>query len=46
MNQALPHSVEAEQGVLGSILISPLQAMPQSAKRQKAGKLAFHAQQL
>jgi hypothetical protein len=33
MNQALPHSVEAEQGVLGSILISPLQAMPECIEK-------------
>jgi len=33
MNQSPPHSVEAEQGVLGSILISPLQAMPECIEK-------------
>ena len=28
MNQAAPHSAEAEQGVLGSILLSPRQVIP------------------
>jgi hypothetical protein len=29
MNQAAPHSVEAEQGVLGSMLLSPCQVIPE-----------------
>ena len=33
MNQSPPHSVEAEQGVLGSILISPLQAIPECIEK-------------
>jgi len=33
MNQSPPHSVEAEQGVLGSILISPLRAMPECIEK-------------
>ena len=33
MNHCPPHSVEAEQGVLGSMLISPRQAIPECIEK-------------
>ena len=37
-----PHSVEAEQGVLGCILLSPADGLNQAIEKLRAGSLAFY----
>lgn len=37
-----PHSPEAEQGVLGCILMSPIECLDQCAEKLKSGRLAFY----
>jgi replicative DNA helicase len=42
MNRTTPHSIEAEQGVLGCILLSPVECMPICESRNKTGASAFY----
>lgn len=37
-----PHSTEAEQGVLGCILLSPNECIPQCVEKLKAGAEVFY----
>jgi hypothetical protein len=37
MNHCPPHRIEPEKGVLGSMLLSPRQAIPESIEKQWEG---------
>lgn len=42
IERQIPHSVEAEQGVLGCILLSPQESMPECVEKLRPGKESFY----
>lgn len=42
MNRTIPHSLEAEQGILGCIFLDPNESMPVCLERIKSGPEAFY----